>query len=50
MSIDIDGDGAGVLAEPRLFQLIRQRGTIDPRRSEIEFEGPGPQAFVFMFG
>jgi hypothetical protein len=36
--------------EPRLYQLIRQKGAIEDRTFEIEFLDPGVQAFVFTFG
>ena len=48
--IDVDEDGNGVLDEPRLYQLIRQRGHVNERRFEIEFLDPGAQAYVFTFG
>ena len=43
-------NGAGVVREPRLYQLIRQKGAIEDRTFEIEFLDPGVQAFVFTFG
>jgi thiol-disulfide isomerase/thioredoxin len=43
-------DGTGQVREPRLYQLIRQKGQIKDRTFEIEFLDPGIQAFVFTFG
>jgi thiol-disulfide isomerase/thioredoxin len=48
--VDVDEHGAGILAEPRLYQLIRQREPVVDRRFEIEFFGPGLEAFSFTFG
>ena len=35
---------------PRLYQLVRQDRHVHERRFEIDFEGPGAQAYVFTFG
>ena len=43
-------DGAGDVREPRLYQLIRQKGQVEDRTFEIEFLDPGLQAFSFTFG
>ena len=44
-------DGTGVVREPRLYQLIRQREQrIEDRTFEIEFLDPGARAFDFTFG
>jgi hypothetical protein len=43
-------DGTGVVREPRLYQLIRQRGQIEDRTFAIEFLDPGVRAYVFTFG
>jgi thiol-disulfide isomerase/thioredoxin len=43
-------DGSGEVREPRLYQLIRQKGQIEDRTFEIEFLDPGVQAFAFTFG
>lgn len=48
--IDIDGQGNGVLTEPRLYQLIRQQGPVLSRTFEIEFLDAGASAFAFTFG
>jgi cytochrome c biogenesis protein CcdA/thiol-disulfide isomerase/thioredoxin len=47
---DTDANGAGTVEGHRLYQLIRQRGTIEDRTFLIEFLDPGVQAFAFTFG
>ncbi|WP_049871210.1 thioredoxin family protein [Ramlibacter tataouinensis] len=47
---DIDAQGRGVLAEHRLYQLVRQPGPIHDRVFEVEFEKPGIEAYAFTFG
>jgi thiol-disulfide isomerase/thioredoxin len=48
--IDLDDEGNGTVTEPRLYQLIRQRGPITERTFEITFLDPGVQTYVFTFG
>jgi thiol-disulfide isomerase/thioredoxin len=48
--IDIDEQGYGTVAEQRLYQLIRQSKPIVDRQFQIEFLGPGVEAFAFTFG
>jgi thiol-disulfide isomerase/thioredoxin len=48
--VDSAPDGTGALREPRLYQLIRQKGQIQDRTFEIEFLDPGVHAYVFTFG
>jgi thiol-disulfide isomerase/thioredoxin len=48
--VDVDGEGRGTLAEPRLYQLVRQQGPIIDRTIEITFLEPGVEAYVFTFG
>jgi thiol-disulfide isomerase/thioredoxin len=48
--IDVDKEGNGTVAEPRLYQLVRQQGPIIDRLFEITFAGPGVEAYVFTFG
>jgi hypothetical protein len=48
--LDVDASGEGVLAEPRMYQLVRQQGAIAQRHFEITFLGPGASAYVFTFG
>jgi thiol-disulfide isomerase/thioredoxin len=47
---DTDNNGAGEVQGHRLYQLIRQKGPVEDRTFEIEFLGPGVQAFAFTFG
>jgi len=48
--IDTAPDGTGEVREPRLYQLIRQKGQIADRTFEIEFLDPGVHALDFTFG
>lgn len=48
--VDVDEAGEGSVTEPRLYQLIRQRGPIVDRTFEIAFPEPGAHAYVFTFG
>jgi len=48
--VDTDGNGGGTVQGHRLYQLIRQKGTVEDRTFEIEFLDPGVQAFAFTFG
>jgi Thioredoxin like C-terminal domain len=48
--LDVDEQGRGTLVEPRLYQLIRQAGSIDERTFEIAFDAPGVEAYAFTFG
>jgi len=48
--LDLDTGGTGQVAEPRLYQLIRQQQPIIDRQLEIEFLDPGVDAFVVTFG
>jgi hypothetical protein len=47
---DADADGNGTASDQRLYQLIRQPGTIGDREFEIQFLDPGVEAFAFTFG
>ena len=47
---DVDEQGDGTVTEQRLYQLIRQPKPIVDRQFEIEFLGPGVEAFAFTFG
>ena len=38
------------MTEQRLYQLVRQNGTITDRTFEIRFLDPGVQAYAFTFG
>jgi thiol-disulfide isomerase/thioredoxin len=48
--LDVDEEGHGTVAQPRLYQLVRQRGSIPDRTFEIAFLAPGIEAYVFTFG
>jgi thiol-disulfide isomerase/thioredoxin len=48
--VDVDEAGSGTLAEPRMYQLVRQRGRVRERTFEIDFDGPGVRGYVFTFG
>jgi hypothetical protein len=48
--VDTAPDGSGEIREPRLYQLIRQKGPIVDRTFEIEFLDPGAHALDFTFG
>ena len=48
--IDVDEQGNGTVAEPRMYQLIRQPGSVADRQFEIQFLDPGVEVFVFTFG
>jgi thiol-disulfide isomerase/thioredoxin len=48
--LDVDGEGRGTVEQPRLYQLIRERGSIVDRTFEIVFLAPGVEAYVFTFG
>jgi hypothetical protein len=47
---DTAPDGTGEVREPRLYQLIRQKGPVEDRTLEIEFLDPGVHALDFTFG
>jgi cytochrome c biogenesis protein CcdA/thiol-disulfide isomerase/thioredoxin len=48
--VDTDADGFGTVTENRLYQLIRQQGSVRDRTFRIEFLTPGVQAYSFTFG
>ena len=50
LGVDVDEEGKGVVTEQRLYQLIRQTGSIDDRLFEIEFGNGGVEAYSFTFG
>jgi len=47
--LDINELGEGTVDEPRMYQLVRQRGAAE-RAFEITFLDPGVRAYVFTFG
>jgi len=48
--VDVDEAGNGTAKEQRMYQLIRQAGSIGDRQFEIEFLDPGAEAWSFTFG
>jgi thiol-disulfide isomerase/thioredoxin len=48
--VDVDADGRGTVAEPRLYQLIRRYGAITGSTIEVIFTAPGVEAYAFTFG
>jgi thiol-disulfide isomerase/thioredoxin len=48
--VDVDEDGNGELRAGRLYQLVHGQGAAAERTLEIEFSGPGAEAYVFTFG
>lgn len=47
---DVDANGDGVVTDQRLYQLIRQSGSIGEHTFSIEFLDGGVQAYAFTFG
>ncbi len=47
---DVDAGGNGTLDDQRLYQLIREPGTVRERVVEIEFLDAGAEAYCFTFG
>jgi thiol-disulfide isomerase/thioredoxin len=47
---DVDAAGLGYLAEPRMYQLVRQHGPITNRDAAISFPDAGADAYVLTFG
>jgi hypothetical protein len=48
--VDVDEEGNGVLADGRLYQLVREHDAVRERTLEIAFLEPGAEAYVFTFG
>jgi hypothetical protein len=48
--VDSAADGSGEIRQPRMYQLIRQKGPIKDVIFEIEFLDTGVEAFSFTFG
>lgn len=48
--VDVNAEGFGEVTEQRMYQLIRQPQPVADRLFEIEFFGPGVEAFAFTFG
>ena len=47
---DTNDAGEGVVTGQRLYQLLRQKGTVGDRTFEIRFLDPGVQVYAFTFG
>ncbi len=47
---DSSADGSGEVRQPRMYQLVRQKGPVKDVTFEIEFLDPGVQVFSFTFG
>jgi hypothetical protein len=48
--LDVDEEGHGMVTQPRLYQLVREPGSIIDRTFETAFLAPGVEAYVFTFG
>jgi thiol-disulfide isomerase/thioredoxin len=48
--VDTDEQGYGEVTQQRLYQLVRQQGSVRDRLLEIDFLRPGVEAFCFTFG
>ncbi len=48
--LDVDEEGNGTVVHQRLYQLIREPGSITDRTFEIAFLEPGVEGYVFTFG
>jgi thiol-disulfide isomerase/thioredoxin len=48
--VDTDTEGNGVVTEHRLYQLVRQKGSVTDHVFVMEFLDSGVQAFSFTFG
>jgi thiol-disulfide isomerase/thioredoxin len=48
--LDVDELGEGTVDEPRMYQLVRQRGGVSERAFKITFLDPDVRAYVFTFG
>jgi thiol-disulfide isomerase/thioredoxin len=47
---DSGADGTGEVRQPRMYQIIRQKGRVQDRTFEIEFLDPSVEVFSFTFG
>jgi cytochrome c biogenesis protein CcdA/thiol-disulfide isomerase/thioredoxin len=48
--VDVDADGNGTVTAQRLYQLVRDSGSVADHTFEIRFLDPGVQAYAFTFG
>lgn len=49
-ALGADESGEGIVSEPQMYQLIRQRGAVAELGFEITFLDPGARACVVSFG
>jgi thiol-disulfide isomerase/thioredoxin len=47
---DVGANGEGTVGQQRVYQLIRQPGSVRERTFEMSFTEPGAQAYCFTFG
>jgi hypothetical protein len=47
---DVDEQGNGTVVQQRLYQLVREPGSIKDRTVEINFGAAGVEAYCFTFG
>ena len=47
---DTDAEGYGTVTDAKLYQLVRQAGSVSDRTFAIEFLDPGVRAYAFTFG
>ena len=48
--VDVDRSGDGSIGQPRLYNLVRQQGTVDHSTVEIAFLDPGVELYAVTFG
>jgi hypothetical protein len=48
--VDVAEDGTGIVTDQRLYQMVRETGSVADHLFEIEFLDPGVQAYSFTFG
>jgi hypothetical protein len=48
--VDVDEDGNGLLAEGRMYQLVRVHDAVRERTLQITFLAAGAEAYAFTFG
>jgi thiol-disulfide isomerase/thioredoxin len=48
--VDVDDEGHGTIAGPRLYQLVRRQGAVTESTVEIQFLDPGVHVYAFTFG
>lgn len=48
--VDIDAEGRGLIEEDRMYQIVRQAGSVRDRTVEVTFSGEGARVYAFTFG